>query len=115
MSTAAESRPDWRRICPLTDVAREQGVAALLGDVQVAVFRTHDDRLYALDNQDPFTGANVLSRGIVGNRGPVPTVASPLHKQVFDLTTGTCLDEPAVSVTTYAVRVSDGVVEVALV
>ncbi len=65
---------------------------------QVALFRTYDGAVYALDNQDPFSGANVLSRGIVGSRGDVPTVASPMYKQVFDLRTGACLDEPDVSV-----------------
>jgi nitrite reductase (NADH) small subunit len=54
----------------------------------------------------------VLSRGIVGSRGDVPTVASPLHKQVFDLRTGRCLDDDAVGVPVYAVRHRAGVVEV---
>lgn len=103
----------WVAICPLSRVPRERGVAALLGDRQVAVFRTFDDELYAIDHRDPFTGVHVLARGIVGSRGDVPTVASPLHKQVFDLRTGVCLDEPSVAVDTYQVRVADGVVEVA--
>jgi nitrite reductase (NADH) small subunit len=54
----------------------------------------------------------VLSRGIVGNRGESPTVASPLHKQVFDLESGQCLDDPAIAVPVFAVRVRDGLVEV---
>ncbi len=54
----------------------------------------------------------MLSRGIVGSRGEVPTVASPLHKQVFDLRTGACLDDETVAVPVYAVRVRDGLVEV---
>src|SRR5690606_2688145 len=48
---------------------------------------------------DPYSGAQVMSRGIVGTRDGAPTVASPLHKQLFDLRTGLCLDtkggEPA--------------------
>ncbi len=56
-----------------------------------------------------------MSRGIVGSRGPVPTVASPLHKQVYDLRTGECLDVPGVALPVYPVRVSgDSVVEVAV-
>jgi nitrite reductase (NADH) small subunit len=54
----------------------------------------------------------VLSRGIVGNRGSIPTVASPLHKQVFDLSTGECLDDPAMSVPVFAVRIRDARIEV---
>ncbi|MFY1635938.1 nitrite reductase (NAD(P)H) small subunit [Solwaraspora sp. WMMB335] len=44
------------------------------------------------------TGTHVMSRGIVGARGDVPTVASPLHKQVYGLRTGQCLDLPDVTV-----------------
>lgn len=103
----------WVAICPLARVPRERGVAALVDGRQVAVFRTYDDGLYAIDHRDPFTGAYVLARGIVGSRGDAPTVASPLHKQVFDLRTGVCLDDPAVRVRTFSVRVVDGTVEVA--
>jgi nitrite reductase (NADH) small subunit len=37
-----------------------------------------------------------------------------MYKQVFDLTTGRCLDDPAVRVATFGVRVDGGRVEVAL-
>ena len=80
------------RICRYDDLLPERGVAALVRGRQVAVFRTYDGAVYALDNRDPFSGANVLSRGIVGSRGDVPTVASPMYKQVFDLRTGACLE-----------------------
>jgi len=56
----------------------------------------------------------VLSRGIVGSRGDVPTVASPMYKQAFDLRTGGCLDDDTVRVATYDVRVVGGQVEVRL-
>lgn len=105
----------WVAVCRYQELLPERGVAALLGedDVQVALFRTHDGALYALGNQDPFSGAYVLARGIVGTRGSVPTVASPLHKQVFDLTTGRCLDAEA-AVPIYPVRCREDVVEVAI-
>ncbi|NEL90769.1 nitrite reductase (NAD(P)H) small subunit, partial [Escherichia coli] len=54
--------------------------------------------------------ASVLSRGIVGTRGEIPFVASPMHKQAFDLRTGQCLDDAAVRVPTYEVRVDRGTV-----
>jgi nitrite reductase (NADH) small subunit len=53
-----------------------------------------------------------MARGIVGSRDGRPTVASPLYKQVFDLATGRCLDDAAVSVSTFRVRVRDNRVEV---
>ncbi|MGW6281832.1 nitrite reductase small subunit NirD [Kribbella sp. NPDC055071] len=99
-------------VCSYDVLLPERGVAALVGEVQVALFRTHDGTVFAIGNQDPFSGANVMSRGIVGSRGEVPTVASPMFKQVFDLRTGACLDEPSVSLPVYGVEVVDGQVVV---
>jgi len=103
---------NWILVCPYRRLQPERGVAALVEDEPVAVFRLHDGTLRAIGNVDPFTGASVLSRGIVGTRGDAPTVASPLHKQVYDLGTGVCLDAPEVRVPTYPVRVRNGLVEV---
>ena len=80
------------RVCSLDDLEVERGRAALIDVQQIALFRLPDGSVHAVDNFDPFSGANVISRGIVGTRGASATVASPLHKQVFDLMTGTCLD-----------------------
>lgn len=102
----------WTPVCRYDDLQPERGVAALIGGEQVAVFRLFDGVLYAIGNQDPLTGAFVLSRGIVGTRGDTPTVASPLHKQVFDLRTGACLDDNRASVPVFGVRERDGRVEV---
>jgi nitrite reductase (NADH) small subunit len=103
----------WEEVCHLEDLPRERGVAALVDGVQVALFRIHDDTVHALQQYDPYCGAYVLSRGIVGTRGDVPTVASPMYKQVFDLRTGACLDpvgrEP-VDLAAYPVTVRDGLV-----
>jgi nitrite reductase (NADH) small subunit len=49
----------------------------------------------------------------VGTRGDIPTVASPLHKQVFDLRTGACLDDDTAAARVFGVRLRDGLVEVA--
>jgi len=114
----------WQPVCALRHLAPERGAAALLGGHQVALFRLVDDRVLAVDQHDPFSDAFVMSRGIVGSRWvddvEVPTVASPMYKQVFDLTTGRCLDSvgktpvrdlPA-DLQTFPVRVVDDVVEV---
>jgi nitrite reductase (NADH) small subunit len=98
-------------VCRLAELQPERGVAALLPDgAQVAVFRTHDDALYAVSNVDPFSSAAVLSRGIIGDRGGVPVVTSPIYKQAFDLRTGRCLDDDTVTLRVYAVHVLDGMV-----
>ncbi len=104
----------WHPVCRFDDLPAERGVAALVDGMQVAVFRTHDGEVHALGNHDPFSGANVLCRGIVGSRGDVPTVAAPLYKQVFDLRTGRCLDSEDVRVPVWPVRVIAGVVQVGL-
>ena len=109
MSTVAVSLTP---VCTLDAIPVEGGVAALVDGRAVAVFRTHADEVLALSNVDPFSGASVLSRGIVGSRGDVPVVSSPMYKQAFDLRTGACLDDPAVGVASYAVAVVDGVVHV---
>jgi NAD(P)H-dependent nitrite reductase small subunit len=105
----------WVPVCTLDDLPRERGVAALVAGAQVALFRTIDDTVYAVQQLDPYSGAHVLARGIVGSRGENPTVASPMYKQVFDLRSGECIDpagkEP-VSLLRYGVQVSDGVVSV---
>lgn len=102
----------WVPVCRLDRIEVEGGVAALVGERAVAVLRTYTDEVYALDNYDPYSRASVLARGIVGSRGDVPFVASPMYKQAFDLRTGRCLDDAAVRVTTYDVRVADGIVYV---
>jgi nitrite reductase (NADH) small subunit len=97
-------------VCRYDVLVPERGVAALIGDVQIALFRTYDGAVFAIGNHDPFSGANVMSRGIVGSRGEVPTVASPMFKQVFDLRTGECLDDPSVALPVYQVEVVDEMV-----
>ena len=103
----------WTAVCRYDDLQPERGVAALVAGEQVALFRAFDGSLYTIGNQDPFTGAFVLSRGIVGTRGGIPTVASPLHKQVFDLRTGVCLDDDTAAAGVFGIRLRDGLVEVA--
>lgn len=101
---------DWRPVCRLAELEVERGATALVHGQALALFRTHDDSVFALGNHDPFARAGVLARGIVGTRGDVPCVASPMHKHAFDLRTGRCLDDEAVAVPAYAVRVVEGVV-----
>ncbi|MBM0277328.1 nitrite reductase small subunit NirD [Micromonospora tarensis] len=103
----------WTTVCTLDHLDPDRGVAALVDGVQVALFWTADG-LFAIDNRDPVSGAYVLSRGIVGSRGGVPTLASPLHKQVYDLRSGDCLDLPGVAVARHDARCRNGLVEVRL-
>jgi assimilatory nitrate reductase catalytic subunit len=98
------------RVCRLEDIVPNSGVCALVAGQQVAVFRLDDDRVYALGNLDPFSGANVLSRGIVGDLKGELVVASPIYKQHFSLVTGRCVEDGAVRVPVYPARVEHGFV-----
>jgi len=126
----------WQEVCRLDDLVPERGAAALLArptapgsetsTVQVALVRLLDDTVLAVSNLDPYSGAHVMSRGLVGSRlvdgTTVPTLTSPLHKQVFSLLTGACLDTAGKSpvagedgdLGSFPVRVTDGVVHVTL-
>ena len=122
----------WLPVCRLDDLVPERGAAALVPDgpdgrrEQVALFRLLGDDVRAVQQLDPFSGAYVLARGLVGSRlvngDHVPTVASPMYKQVFDLRSGACLDAAGrvpvagggPDLRTWSVRVRQGVVEVAV-
>ncbi|MEU5436267.1 nitrite reductase small subunit NirD [Streptomyces sp. NPDC020719] len=93
----------WFEVCDRTRLIPGRGVAVLLPDGrQAAVFTDRAGRAYAVDNRDPFTGAYVLSRGLLGlSPQGRPYVASPLLKQRFDLETGACLDDDEVAIQAY--------------
>jgi nitrite reductase (NADH) small subunit len=101
---------EWQPVCRVAELAVERGATALVHGQAVAIFRTPDDRVYALGNHDPFAKASVIARGIVGVRDGVPFVASPAHKHAFDLRSGRCLDDEHVSIPAYDVRIVEGVV-----
>lgn len=97
----------WTTACGYHVLVPGRGVGVLLPDgAQAALFRLEDGTLHAVGNIDPFCGAAVMSRGIVGDRGGRRTVQSPLKKQAFALDDGNCLDCPDVSLPVYATRVT---------
>jgi nitrite reductase (NADH) small subunit len=108
------THPELHAVCPVERLTPDRGVAALVDGTAVAVFLLSTGELVAIDNVDPITGASVLSRGLVGEVDGSPTVASPLHKQRYDLRTGDCLDLPGVRVAVHDAAVVDGAVRVSL-
>lgn len=111
---SAATAPGWHRVCPLDELEPAWGEAALIDGVQVALFRLDTDTVYAVAQQDPVTLANVMARGITGSRGPRPTIASPLHKEVYDLQTGECYSNPGLRIPAFRTRMVDGFIEVEL-
>lgn len=98
----------WTAACAYDHLIPCRGVGVLLADgTQVALFRLDDGTLRAVGNIDPFSGAAVMSRGIVGDRGGRPTVQSPIKKQAFSLDDGICLDDTEVALTVYATRITE--------
>lgn len=91
-TASAATKAAWLPLCRLDDLEVERGRAALVDGTQLALFLLRDGGVHAVSNLDPYSGANVISRGIVGSREDAPTVASPMYKQVFDLRTGLCLE-----------------------
>ncbi|MFC0678623.1 nitrite reductase small subunit NirD [Lysobacter korlensis] len=113
-SKPTSSNGAWERVCATSDLEPEWGEVALLGARQVAVVKLAEDEVYAVSHTDPHTGANVMARGIVGSRGDRPTLASPLHKEVYDLGTGECFTDPSLFLQSFRTRVVGGFVEVEL-
>lgn len=99
-------------VCSVEDLVPGRGACALVNGVQVAIFRLPRGSVYAIGNHDPFSKANVLSRGIVGDLKGELVVASPIYKQHFSLVSGQCLEKPEVSVPVYPVRTLKGRIEV---
>lgn len=104
----------WTTACRYDFLIPNRGVGVLLPDgQQAALFRLDDGTLHAVGNVDPFSGAAVISRGIVGDRAGRPTVQSPIKKQAFALDDGRCLDNPDHALPVYATRITaDGDVQV---
>ena len=115
MSLTMETTTTWVPTCEVTELEPGWGEVALIGrQQQVALVRVAEEEVYAVDHHDPHTGAPVMARGIVGSRGDRPTIASPLHKEVYDLGTGECFTDSALALRTYRTRIVGGMIEVEL-
>jgi nitrite reductase (NADH) small subunit len=111
---------EWVGVCTKGQLIPERGVAVLVRDQQVALFRVTgpdgSEFVYAVGHRDPFADANVIARGIVGSVGrdgeQRDTVASPMYKHVFDLATGECYTDPSERLPVYRTWIAGGVVYV---
>ena len=117
MSSLKELNPSsenqWIEVCALDDITPNTGVGALIDQQQMALFRVgHEKRVYALSNQDPFSGANVMSRGILGDVQGERVVASPIYKQHFSLATGRCLEDKDQKLQVFPTKIENGQVYV---
>ena len=100
---------DWVEVCGLDDITPNTGVGALIEQQQIALFRVgQEKRVYALSNQDPFSQAFVMSRGILGDLQGERVVASPLYKQHFSLATGRCLEDKDHKLLVFPSKIENG-------
>lgn len=90
-------------IGPLSDIPMQGARVVKTAFGCVAIFRTADNQVFALDDRCPHKGGP-LSEGIVHGT----SVTCPLHNWVFDLTTGTAQGADDGRTNTYPVQVQDG-------
>ena len=100
---------DWIDVCSLDDITPNTGVGALVGEQAVALFRVGSEkRIYALSNKDPFSQANVMCRGIIGDLQGERVIASPIYKQHFSLSTGRCLEDKDQKLSVFPTKIENG-------
>jgi nitrite reductase (NADH) small subunit len=105
-----DSSAVWIRICEIDEIPRLGArVVRRASGPNVAIFRTGDDKLFALADRCPHRGGP-LSQGIVfGER-----VACPLHNTCVELDSGCAVAPDKGRVQRYPVRIDGGVVYVEL-
>lgn len=94
---------NWIEIGRVSDIPRRGARCVNTPTGKIAVFRTAEDRIYAIENRCPHKGGP-LSEGIVHGA----SVTCPLHNWVFDLESGQALGADEGQVKTYPVDVVDG-------
>jgi len=107
----------WIDICALTDIPCNTGVCAQHQGKQVAVFHiltrgsNAQSQIKAVSNFDPFSKANVLSRGLITEAEDRYRIASPLLKQQFCLDSGVCEQDKNIAIDTFESRIYEGFVQ----
>lgn len=99
----------WIDVCHLDDITPNTGVGALIEGQSIALFRVgNEKRIYALSNKDPFSQANVMARGIIGDLQGERVIASPIYKQHFSLATGRCLEDKDQKLSVFPTKIENG-------
>jgi nitrite reductase (NADH) small subunit len=96
---------EWISIGPLDSIPRLGSRTVKTPGGSIAIFRTAEDEVFALDDRCPHK-AGPLSQGIVHGR----RVTCPLHGFVIELATGTAVAPDEGCTATHSVRVEDGTI-----
>jgi nitrite reductase (NADH) small subunit len=105
---------NWITVCRDTDLVANSGVCALFNDQQIALFKIKSanvEQIFAVSNWDPIGKANVLYRGLLGSVQDAKVIISPLYKQRYCLESGQCLDDDAIKLIVYPVRIEQNHVQ----
>ncbi|MFT6167978.1 MAG: nitrite reductase (NADH) small subunit [Celeribacter sp.] len=94
---------NWVVIGPLIDIPRQGSRCVKNGDTTIAVFRTSDDRVFALEDKCPHKNGP-LSQGIVHDG----CVTCPLHNWVISLETGAAQGADEGQTASYPVKLEGG-------
>ena len=94
---------DWIEIGTVDAIPRRGSRCVNTPAGRIAVFRTQDDQVFAIENRCPHKHGP-LSEGIVHGA----SVTCPLHNWVFDLATGQALGADEGQVRTYPIDLVDG-------
>ncbi len=98
---------DWVNVAKVADIPPGQYKTVDLNDVLIAVFNI-EGRFYAIEDVCTHDGG-ILTGGPLSGC----VITCPRHGAQFDVRTGEVLAEPAYEpVTTFPVRIADGVVQV---
>jgi nitrite reductase (NADH) small subunit len=104
----------WVTVCSITDLVTNSGVCALLKEQQIALFKIKnatDEQIFAVSNWDPIGKANVWYRGLLCSVQEAKVIISPLYKQRYCLESGQCLDDNAIKLVVYPVRIQQNQVQ----
>lgn len=94
---------DWTKVAALHDIPKLGSRLVRSAKGEIAIFRTEDDRVFALHNSCPHKGGP-LSQGIVyGDK-----VACPLHNWRISLVDGQAEEPDEGHAACFAVKVEDG-------
>ncbi|MFB1632502.1 nitrite reductase small subunit NirD [Pseudomonas sp. AP-1] len=115
-NAAVAKQPNWQTVCQANDLVADSGVVVWFDGAQVALFYLpgHVQTLYAVDNRDPRSGANIIGRGLVGSLQGELVVAAPLYKQHFSLKSGRCLEDDDQRLRVWPARLNGEAVELAV-
>ena len=100
---------NWFDIGTIDDIPPRGARCVKSPQGKIGVFRTHDDRIFAIEDHCPHKGGP-LTQGIVHGAA----VSCPLHTWVFSLETGKALGADEGAVKTIPVRVEDGRIAIGL-